>query len=140
MKLTDFSIQSIEITHEKALELKQKVIDAIEKIGIENFEKKREFELEEQDNDPIKIWVICEIYQEFSDSFQAFNEPPQLEELISRSVMTLLIKVYNEQGDEVQWTILGEKVWTQLYGHQDFRWFTRSPIDIEEEIEKHFKV
>lgn len=140
MKLTDFSIQSIEITHEKALELKQKVIDAIEKIGIENFDKKKEFELEEQDNDPIKIWVTCEVYQEFSGSFQELNEPPQAEELISRSVMTLLIQVYNEQGNEVQWTILGEKVWTQICGQQNFRWFTRSPIDIEEEIKEHFSI
>lgn len=140
MKYDQFSITQIELTHDQALELKQKVIDTIENYGIENFEKKKEIELPDMCDDPINVYVTCEIYQEFSGSFQQLDEPPQAEKVISQSIMILIISMYNEQGDEVRWTVLGSKEYTQIAGQKEFRWFTRSPIDIEEEIKDYFLI
>lgn len=132
MKLTDFSIAEINLTHDQAIALKQSIIDAIENYGIENFEKKREIQLSKEENDIFDIYVECEIYTEYKGSFQEFNEPPEAEEIESRSVMELVIHIINSDGDEVSFTVLGRKDPKSRFIH--------TPIDIEEEVIKHFEI
>lgn len=129
MKLIDFAITGITFTHDQAVDFKQKVIDAIENFGIENFEKKTEIQLSKEEDDIFDVYVECEIYTEYKGSFQEFNEPPEADEIESRSVMRLIIQIINSEGDIVNFSVLTDKA----------KKFS-SPIDIEEEIKKHFTV
>jgi len=130
MKLTDISIIGVELSHDSALLLKQNCIDAIENFGIENFEnEKKEIQLPFDDTDVIHVYISCKIYSEYE------QEPAPFEpSLIDRSVH-LHIKMYNVDGDEVEWSVIGEKIYIPEQGI-----VTRTPIDVEEEIIKYFTV
>jgi len=126
--MNEFSITKIELTHDQALELKQRVIDAIDKHGIENFERKTEIQVDELTKDDlIKVYVELETYTEWKE-----KEKPDPEEILSMSVMRCNIQLVNKEGDEVEYKILGEKV----SGSR----FVKTPIDIYEQIMEHFSI
>lgn len=138
MNQSDFSISSIEISHDQAKSLYQRIVDAIESYGIENFEKKTEIqvpELSDYDNDTIKIYVEMEIYTEWKDDKRHQFDTPEPEEITSRSVMKLNIQLINTEGNEVEFKVIGEK--TRSFSGREF---TKSPIDIYEKVIKHFSI
>jgi len=125
--MNEFSITKIELTHDQALELKQRVINAIDKHGIENFERKTEIQVDElSEDDLIKVYVEAKISIEGIE-----NEPPDPVGIKSICFNDLIIQLVNE-NKQVEYKILGEKV----SGSR----FLKTPIDIEEEIEKHFSI
>jgi len=125
--MNEFSITKIELTHDQALELKQRVIDAIDKHGIENFERKTEIQVDELTKDDlIKVYVEAKISIEGIE-----NEPPDPVGIKSICFNNLIIQLVNE-NKQVEYKILGEKV----SGSR----FVKTPIYIEEEIEKHFSI
>ena len=118
MTLSDFSISSIELTIDQVNAFYQRIVNAIENYGIHNFEKKTEIKVPELGKteiisfpdgsfityfrkDPIKIYVEMETYTEFRDDIRHLQEPPEPEEIISRSVMRLKVQLVNNEGDEV---------------------------------------
>ena len=70
----------------------------------------------------------CETFSEFDDQAAPF-EPT----IIDRSVH-LSIKLFNAEGGEVKWKVKGERLC------KDSKMFTRTPIDVEEEIIKRFTI
>lgn len=138
MNQSDFSISLIELSHDQAKSLYQRIVDAIENHGIENFEKKTEIqvpELTDYDNDMIKIYVEMETYTEWKDDKRHQFDTPEPEEIISRSVMKLNIQLINTEGNEVEFKVIGEKE-RSLSGRE----YTKSPINIYEEVTKHFSI
>lgn len=128
MKLDQFSITAIELTHDQAIQLKIDCINTIENYGIENFEAKRvEIDVPNDEDDLIEVSISCETFSEYEHEAAPF-EPT----LIDRSVH-LTLKLYNKEGGLVKWKVLGEDKYS-LSGSR----FTATPIDIEEEIIKHF--
>ena len=124
----------IEVNVEKKLGFKSKA--DIENFGIENFDKKREIQLSEEEDDLIDVYVTCEIYTEYKGSFQAFNEPPEPDEIESRSVTKLSIDLFNKQGEKVKINVLGEYHFNEIFKRRQ----DCSPIDIEEEVIKYFEI
>lgn len=67
MKIDQFSITKIELSHDQAEQLKIDCINAIENYGIENFERKTEIEISKDDeNEPITVYVTFETFIEWS--------------------------------------------------------------------------
>lgn len=138
MNQSDFSISSIELSHDQAKSLYQRIVDAIENHGIENFEKKTEIqvpELADYDNDMIKIYVEMETYTEWKDDKRHQFDTPEPEEITSRSVMKLNIQLINTEGNEVKFKVIGEKE-RSFSGRE----YTKSPFNIYEEVIKHFSI
>lgn len=129
MKYDQFSITEIELTHDQAIQLKIDCINAIENYGIENFEaRKTEIDIRNEDEDePIEASIKCEVFSIYDDVEKPFDPP-----LLERSVH-LTMKLYNKQGGEVKWKVFGEEKYKKDGGR-----FIQTPIDIEEEIIKHF--
>lgn len=131
MKYNQFSITKIELTHDQSEQLKIDCINAIENYGIENFEiRKTEIEVPYDEEEPIRCYITCETFSIFDDEI-APNNP----ELLERSV-NISIQLINKEGSEVEFAVLGKRVWDELRK----RFFTQTPICIEEEIKKHFEV
>lgn len=129
MKYDQFSITEIELTHDQAIQLKIDCINAIDNYGIENFEaKKQEIDVPHDDDDPIECSITCQMFSELDDQAAPF-EPT----VIDRSVH-LSIKLFNADGGEVKWKVKGERLC------KNSKMFTRTPIDVEEEIIKHFTI
>ena len=102
MNQSDFSINSIELSHEQVESIYQRIVDAIENYGIENFEKKTEIQIPElTEEDLIKVYVEMEIYTEWKDDKRHPQDYPEPEEITSRSVMKLKIQLVNIEGDDV---------------------------------------
>jgi len=136
MNSQDFSIRSIELSNNQAEALYQRIVDAIENYGIENFDKKTGTQVPElTEEDSIKVYIEMETYTEFKDDKRHPLDPPEPEEIISRSVMELKIQLINIEGNEVEFDVLGEKE-RSLSG----RLYTKLPIDIYEKIENHFRI
>jgi len=130
MKLDQFSITEIELTHDQAIQLKIDCINTIENYGIENFEtKKVEIDIPNDEDDLIEVSIACETFSIYDDEIKPFDPP-----LLERSVH-LRVKFYNKEGGAVKWKVLGEQVYKPQGGR-----FIQTPIDIEEEIIKHFTV
>lgn len=127
----DFAISSIELTHDQAISLYQRIIESIENYGVQNFDIKTEIQVPElTEDDLIKVYVELETYTEWKE-----KEKPDPEEITSRSVIRLKIQLINIEGDEVEFKVLGEKE-RSLSG----RLYEKSPIDICEKIENYFSV
>lgn len=136
MNSQNFSIRSMELSHYQAEDLYKRIVDAIENYGIGNFEKKTEIQVPElTDDDLIEVYVEMETYTEFKDNKRHLLETPESEEISSRSVMKLKIQLINTEGDEVEFKVLGEKE-RSLSG----KLYTKSPIDIYEKINEHFRI
>lgn len=132
MKYEDFQIVSIELSHDKAIELKERCIDTINYFGINNFEgKETEVEIKTENIEPITVYLKLTVFTEMSEPEQPFSP-----DIISRSIHGLRIQLINQIGDEVQFTVLGQRKISEHSG----RWITCTPIDIEEEIVKHFTI
>ncbi len=102
MNLQNFSIISIELTYDQAEELYQRIVDAVENYGIENFGQKKEIQVSElTDQDLIKVYVEMETYTEWKDDKRHPLESPEPEEIISSSVLKLKIQLINFDGSEV---------------------------------------
>ena len=117
MRTIDFSIKAIELTTDQIESLYTRIVTAIDKNGIETFKHKTEIELSEIGhietiqlgigyiqyliNDLIKIWFEMEIYTEYKTYNVRFDEPPEPEEILFRSVMKLKIQLINSDGYEI---------------------------------------
>lgn len=132
MKYDQFSITEIELTHDQAIQLKIDCINAIENYGIGNFEtRKTEIDISADEDEPIKIYVELQTFTEYDECAAPF-EP----DIIERSVHNLRVQLINKDGGEVKYKVLGERVRDE----EKNRFFTKTPIDIEEEITKHFTI
>ena len=101
MNSQNFSIQSIELSHDQAEALYQRIVDYVENYGIENFEIKTEIQVPElTDEDLIKIYVEMETYTEWKDGKRHPQDYPEPVEILSMSV-SLKIQLTNIEGDEV---------------------------------------
>ena len=136
MNSQDFSIRSIELSNNQAEALYQRIVDAIQKYGIENFDKKTEVQVPElTKEDTITIYVELDIYTEAKEDRSHPFDYPEPEEITERSVGNLKIKLINKEGDEIDWNILGER--KRLNGG---RFITGTPLDIYEKINEHFRI
>ena len=132
MKYDQFSITEIELTHDQAIQLNIDCINAIENSGIGNFEtRKTEIQIPTEEDDPIRIYVELQTFTEYDECAAPF-EP----DIIERSVHNLRVQLVNKEGGEVKYKFLGERVRDEKRS----RFFTKTPIDIEEEITKHFTI
>ena len=135
MKLSEFQIQSIEFSHDQAVALKDEIIKRINRYGIENIERKIELGLEESiieyESDPITVFFDCDVYVEHD----YFTVPPDEPKIVYRSLKVIL-KIYNQEGDIVEFKVLQDKIWDE----KRKRHYYSTPIDIEEEVSNHFKI
>lgn len=132
MNYDQFSISEIELTHDQAVQLKIDVINAIENYGIENFEsRKTEIQLPTDYDEPIRVFVEFQTFTEYEHNAAPF-EPT----IIDRSVHDMKIQLINKEGGEVKYKVLGERRLTA----DKSRFYTATPIDIEEEVIKRFTI
>ncbi len=132
----DFAISSIELSHEQAISLYQRIIEAIENYGVQNFNRKTEIQVPElTEDDLIKVYVELEIFTEADDNVKHPFDYPEPEEILQRLVIKLKIQLVNREGSEVGFKTLGEQK-SSISGMP----YTASPFDIDEKIKQHFYI
>jgi hypothetical protein len=132
----DFAISSIELSHEQAISLYQRIIEAIENYGVQNFNRKTEIQVPElTEDDLIKVYVELEIFTEADDNIKHPLDYPEPEEILQRSVDKLKIQLVNRKGSDVVFEVLGER---KMIDNISF--YTASPFDIDEKIKQHFYI
>jgi len=132
----DFAISSIELTHDQAIELHQRIIESIENYGVQNFNRKTEIQIPEiTEDDIIKVYVELEIFTEADDHRTHPFDYPEPEEILQRSVDRLKIQLVNREGSEVRFTVLGER--KPIAGG---RFYTANQFDIYEKVKEHFYI
>lgn len=129
MKLDQFSITEILLNEYQAEQLKIDCINTIENFGIENLNKRHEIEVDYDFNDPIKASIDCKITTTIKDSAIDPFSPPDPEEIESRSVDILTIKLWNESGDQVRYKVT-----------ESDEFLANNYLTIEERIKSHFTV
>ena len=130
----DFAISSI--THEQAISLYQRIIEAIENYGVQNFNRKTEIQVPElTEDDLIKVYVELEISTEADDNRAHPFDYPEPEEILQRSVNQLKIQLVNKEGSDVIFEVLGERKMID-----DISFYTALPFDIDEKIKQHFYI
>ena len=132
----DFAISSIELTHDQTISLYQRIIEAIENYGVQNFNRKTEIQVPElTEDDLIKVYVELEIFTEADDNVKHPFDYPEPEEILQRSVDKLKIQLVNREGSEVGFKTLGER---KMIDYISF--YTASPFDIDKKIKEHFYI
>ena len=123
-----FEITSIELSHDYATELLEHFSIAISETEINELDrnKGKEFEWHSAE-ETIAMVLNVEFFSEYE--WVKDRKPCK-----DRSV-TCTLKMYNQQGSEVQYTVKGESVLTESNN-----FFTKSPIDICYQIEREFSI
>jgi len=130
MNHSQFGIASIELNHIQAIQLKKDCIEAIENYGIENFEaNKKEIPVSDE-NDLLQVAITCETFTDESEVQQ-----PDIPTIKGRCVH-ISLKLSNIEGNEVKLTVKGQNFYNNLFKRNQ----VMSPIDVENEIVKHFQI
>lgn len=130
MRVEDFSIRSIELTHDQSELLFQRIIKAITRHGIENFENSNEIQVPPlTDSDQIKVFVEIEAKIKYVENKRFALDQPDAPEIESISIQKVKLDLINNNDGSIKYAIIPEN---------DFE--REHFLSIEERVQSHFTI